>query len=331
MAATYEAISREDWEDWLDKAWGRGKWDRSPRHVGVYILHLSKNVGVYISTSISGDDTARDVGKGAMHFKMVSRINDRPLATKALKAAIGKIRWNRAGNWRKTIEADLSKIKRYYEKSAEFFDRIALESKDSDQRQKVHDSNAEIVGRIEAIPGWRDHDILQSFRQQASRGRDLSEKQMAVIENIEKQQQQYGRRPDWRPGVHERDDYLAKMRELWKKVNREQRDYINEMGQNLKHEGVLPAAEKAYLDEGMRKHRVASENTAVKVAAKVEGKIVHVGDWVGFKSDTEQEAQIVKIRGDQLTVQAPPEGFEGSYIGRQDFYTLSARECWLVD
>lgn len=65
-------------------------------------------------------------------------------------------------------------------------------------------------------------------------------------------------------------------------------------------------------------------------AARVEGKVVHKGDWIGFKADIEQEAEIVKIQGDKITLKAPREGFEGGYIRRQDFYTLSARDAWLV-
>jgi hypothetical protein len=64
-------------------------------------------------------------------------------------------------------------------------------------------------------------------------------------------------------------------------------------------------------------------------AARVDGKVVRVGDWISFKSDVEQEAEIVKIQGDKITVKAPDEGFEGAYIRRQDFYTLSARDAWL--
>jgi hypothetical protein len=64
-------------------------------------------------------------------------------------------------------------------------------------------------------------------------------------------------------------------------------------------------------------------------AARVEGKVVHKGDWIGFKADIEQEAEIVKIQGNQITVKAPDEGFEGAYIRRQNFYTLNAKDAWL--
>ncbi len=61
---------------------------------------------------------------------------------------------------------------------------------------------------------------------------------------------------------------------------------------------------------------------------KVRGKTVRVGDWIGFKSDIEQEAEVIGIRGDQITVKAPPEGFQGDYIRRYREYTLSADRAW---
>ena len=64
-------------------------------------------------------------------------------------------------------------------------------------------------------------------------------------------------------------------------------------------------------------------------AARVENKIVRKNDWIGFKAGIEQDAQIVQIQGNQITVKAPREGFEG-YIRGQDFHTLSARDAWLI-
>lgn len=52
--------------------------------------------------------------------------------------------------------------------------------------QQSLDANKEMMARIEAIPGWRSKDILVSFHGQLSRGRNLSEKQVAVIEKFEK-------------------------------------------------------------------------------------------------------------------------------------------------
>ena len=56
-----------------------------------------------------------------------------------------------------------------------------------------------------------------------------------------------------------------------------------------------------------------------------------VGEHVGFKCDVEQYAKVVKVTqarnwcGDPkvvYTVEAPPDGFCGQYIGRSDFHEV---------
>lgn len=66
--------------------------------------------------------------------------------------------------------------------------------------------------------------------------------------------------------------------------------------------------------------------------AIVDGKPVKVGDYVGFKSDTEQCGKISKINGNQLTLESTrPEGFSGDYIGGDSMTIVHARDCWLND
>lgn len=60
---------------------------------------------------------------------------------------------------------------------------------------------------------------------------------------------------------------------------------------------------------------------------------VKVGDFVGFKCDIEQSAEVVKIEphdthGAKFTVKAPPDGFAGHYIGRNDFHEVYGSEVW---
>lgn len=64
-------------------------------------------------------------------------------------------------------------------------------------------------------------------------------------------------------------------------------------------------------------------NTAI-----VEGKIVKVGDWVGFKSDIEQSGKIIKIKGKELTLENL-NGFSGDYIGGQTITVELASDCWI--
>lgn len=63
--------------------------------------------------------------------------------------------------------------------------------------------------------------------------------------------------------------------------------------------------------------------------AIVDGNVVNVGDIVCFKSDIEQCGEIVKISGNTLTLKARSyRGFEGEYIGGDEFTVVDARDCW---
>lgn len=62
-------------------------------------------------------------------------------------------------------------------------------------------------------------------------------------------------------------------------------------------------------------------------------RTVSVGDWVSFKSDTEQSGRIVEIRpgrywaGVELVLENP-DGFRGDYIGGDRQTVLAASDCW---
>jgi len=66
----------------------------------------------------------------------------------------------------------------------------------------------------------------------------------------------------------------------------------------------------------------------------VEGKVVKVGDSVGFKSDYEQYGRIVEITKDadygwvRLTLENK-NGFGGEYLRYSTKTTVPADECWI--
>ena len=62
--------------------------------------------------------------------------------------------------------------------------------------------------------------------------------------------------------------------------------------------------------------------------ATVDGRVVKIGDFVGFKSDYEQYGKIVKIQGSNLVLKASST-FSGDYIGGQEFTTVYAPDCWI--
>lgn len=67
--------------------------------------------------------------------------------------------------------------------------------------------------------------------------------------------------------------------------------------------------------------------------ATVEGKIVKVGDHVGFKSDIEQYGKIIAIKADRyrgaILVLENKNGFDGEYIGGETITEVDARDCWI--
>jgi hypothetical protein len=67
--------------------------------------------------------------------------------------------------------------------------------------------------------------------------------------------------------------------------------------------------------------------------AKVDGKVVKVGDWVSFKSDIEQCGRIVAIKqsimGSDVLILENEDGFDGEYIGGETRTQEMASDCWL--
>lgn len=71
------------------------------------------------------------------------------------------------------------------------------------------------------------------------------------------------------------------------------------------------------------------------VTAKVDGRTVKVGEWVGFKCDIEQTGKIVDIQHDSLSDYNGPklileneDGFHGEYIGGDTRTYAYANDCW---
>ena len=90
------------------------------------------------------------------------------------------------------------------------------------------------------------------------------------------------------------------------------------------------AAEYAALD--------ANDQEEFKRLNQLRVNELEVGQFVSFKSDIEQSAEIVEIKQETLfdrrrtkvfVVKAPPDGFSGSYIGRSDFYNIYASDAWV--
>ena len=63
--------------------------------------------------------------------------------------------------------------------------------------------------------------------------------------------------------------------------------------------------------------------------AIVDGKVVKVGDVVGFKSDTEQYGTIIAIKQSRVLVLENKAGFCGEYLRYATRTEELASDCWI--
>ena len=236
---TYVQISREELEDWLNDIGFRSKWKRDPRFAGIYILELSSNVGIKLSSTISGMNEAVDRARGSMQLALVSIITGRVLNKKAQ----GQSHFARTKGWKKNWAAGIKVMKDAYLNAAAFYDTIAP----IDDREKYKTDNLKL---IESIPGWSSNNYFIALHRKIDQGGVLMPNDR---QEIEAGLTRPAARPDPQrvPGVSSdedpseiddeeqrdrtvqmREDRINALRTLWVKANRWQPN--NEQGQKNK-------------------------------------------------------------------------------------------------
>ena len=64
-----------------------------------------------------------------------------------------------------------------------------------------------------------------------------------------------------------------------------------------------------------------------------EARALKPGDFVSFKSDVEQVGVLVKVQWkpmcELILKSNQMEGFQGDYIGGDEFTTVMANDCWV--
>jgi hypothetical protein len=58
------------------------------------------------------------------------------------------------------------------------------------------------------------------------------------------------------------------------------------------------------------------------------GKVIKIGDTVGFKSDFEQSGEVIKINGDKVMLYNE-NGFGGEYLRYATTTWEEASRCWI--
>jgi len=248
---TYVEISREEFEDWLNKT--GYKWERDRSKAGIYVVKLSPNVGIHISSSIGSRDTGLARGRASVKMKLVSLITGYTLNKKVQ----GRDHFKRTKGWRQTWKKGLDDFKGAYMKAKDWYDKLAtIESRD--------EYKDEWLGKIEEIGGWETDRMLKDFHDKLEKGSVLSDKQEAAIERTKGRGAGPGRAPQEAPN----EELLAKLRELWKRAkaaaDRGDRDgewtmgFAQNMGEKLKKGWRLTPNEKRKIDEKLKRYRVAS-------------------------------------------------------------------------
>lgn len=119
-AARYVEITRSQFWQWLESL---GLiWEAVDKTSGIFLLHLSDNVGIKLSTSLTWDGTVMGVGNASMKMAMVSRVDGKVLNRKAT----GRSYIQRTKNWRSNLEDGIKNLRAAYTKSRNYYEKMAV-------------------------------------------------------------------------------------------------------------------------------------------------------------------------------------------------------------
>lgn len=110
------------------------------------------------------------------------------------------------------------------------------------------------LARIEAIPGWDEHEFLQSLHSWVERGRDLTEKQLAALERFEENAKRRSR-PAPEPSGPSADDLLTDLRRLWQVADGADKAWVAEFGKRVKRDRSWSRQDGQQVDRLLRKYR----------------------------------------------------------------------------
>lgn len=187
----YVAITRQEFEQFLKSI--RKPFALKSGTKGIYVIQLSDNVGLAVNSTIG--DEVRGLGKASIKLNFVSLHSEKFHKIiygykKIMQRVVKKKYLQRSTNWRKTLKDAIDKCIAYYDQGSTWFEKIALPDdmqQQSQPQQPVVDT--QLLVRIESIPDWDNDPYLISFHEQVSKGRSLSQKQMAIIQQQEQFQQ----------------------------------------------------------------------------------------------------------------------------------------------
>jgi hypothetical protein len=240
-AGTYVQINRDDLEAWLDTLSLSHKWSLRPGAAGIYLLPVSENVGVKLSSTIGSKDDAMGRGMGSMQLALVSLVTGQVLNKKAQ----GQAHFARTSGWKKNWKEGFERMKEAYQKAQGFYDALAL----IEDREKY---KREMLTRIEAISGWQQHHLLSDFYNRIQAGGILTTAQVEVIIKAEKAPPKVM--------VPDQKELLERMRTLWSAATRAGDrwlvEFLNSVGPQVKGGRALTEKQQVVLDKNFQRYRI---------------------------------------------------------------------------
>jgi hypothetical protein len=249
--ATYVQLTREEFEEWLDSTPYRGKWTLKSGTVGVYSLELSKNVGIEVSSSISGREEVMDRARASIQCRLVSLVTGQTLNKKAQ----GQSHVKRTSGWRQSLKKVIQRIEDAYFKSEGFYERIAvIEDRKAYQR--------DWLDRIESQEDWASDSAVKDFHDRIEKGAILSERQEEYLSSLlEKVEEEVEERIEQEEETAQyNEDFLEALRNLYRAA-RKARDnwlmeFVESVGKQYKTRGSLSDKQMAVLERNAEKYRV---------------------------------------------------------------------------
>jgi hypothetical protein len=243
--ANYVPISREDFEEWLDSL--HHKWTRVQGKAGTYLIELSKDVAVHVSSSVGNADMAMDRAKGAMYIRLVSSFNGRTLN----KKDVGQSKFYRTQGWRETLKKAVERLRQAYMKSKAFYDKLATINSESYKE--------EVMQQIETVPGWERDALLRDFHDRVERGGILSDAQEGVITKAVAKAEGQAQNND-------AVDLLQRMRDLYKAAREHQdvwtMNFTESLAKQLEARRALSDRQRNVLDDKFMHYRIACQADA---------------------------------------------------------------------
>lgn len=254
MASTYVQISRDELEDWLSSLgpFLHKKWMRAPNRAGVYLLPLSDTVAIKLSSTIGTSDDAMGRGQASMQLSLVSLSTGQTLNKKAQ----GQSHFARTLNWQKNWKDGLARMKEAYQKSAGFYDALAtIENRD--------EYKADLLGKIESVANWRNHNILSDFHTSLTRGSILTLKQESLLQSlVEREREAEAAQPNPSVSPAGEDPMIPVLRDMYVEARKDNdgwlMDFTKSVADQLKRGRPLSEKQQVIIDKNRAKYRLAS-------------------------------------------------------------------------